>query len=66
MNLSAVITQLTAFHELYGDLPVYQVVNGVYTPLAQSPWLASPVGAVPGPANYVVVFGTPASPVPII
>ena len=65
MNIDAVIQQLAAFRQEYGDLPVYQVIAGVYTPLAQAPWLASPVGQVPGPSNYVVVFGSP-NPVPVI
>ena len=57
MNISTVINQLAAFRELYGDLRVFHIVGGVYTPLLQAPWLASPIGAVPGPSNYVVVFG---------
>ena len=69
MNIDAIIQQLSAFRQEYGDLPVYQLINGLYTPLVQAPWLASPVGAVPGPGNYVVVFGAspyPVPPVPII
>ncbi len=66
MNIDAIIAQLSAFRQAYGDLPVYQIVNGAYLPLPQVPWLASPIGAIPGPANYVVVFGTNPSPVPVI
>ena len=66
MNLSAVIQQLVAFRQIYGDLPVYQVMNGIYMPVIQAPWLANPVGMFLGPANYVVVFGSPPSPVPVI
>jgi len=57
LNISAVTSQLMAFHELYGDLPVYQVVGQTYAALQQLPWLASPVGTVPGPTNYIVCFG---------
>jgi hypothetical protein len=64
MNISDVIRQLAAFHELYGDLPVYHVMGQTYTPLPQLPWLASPVGQVPGPSNYIVVFGSPVTITP--
>ena len=57
MNISAVMSQLMAFHELYGDLPVLMLSNGVYAPLPNLPWLAYPIGQPPGPANYSVVFG---------
>ena len=46
MNISAVMSQLMAFHELYGDLPVYQVVGQTYAALQQLPWLAAPSGAI--------------------
>jgi len=57
MNISAVMSQLSAFRELYGDLPVYQVVGQSYAALQQLPWLAAPAGAVPGPTNFIVCFG---------
>ncbi len=64
MNISDVIRQLSIFHELYGDLPVFMVANQSYLPLPQLPWLASPVGQTPAPGNYIVIFGSLASPTP--
>ena len=57
MNIDAVIQQLSAFRQAYGDLPVIMLSNGVYAPLPNLPWLAYPIGQPPGPANYTVVFG---------
>ena len=68
MNIDAIIQQLSAFRQAYGDLPTAISSNGVYTRLDQAPWLAYATGAIPGPTTYVVVFGSPLSsspPVPI-
>ena len=65
MKIDAVIQQLAAIHQLHGDLPVYKVITASICRSSSCPgW---PIrSAVPGPANYVVVFGTLASPVPVI
>jgi len=66
MNISAIIAQLSELHQLYGDLPVYQVTGQTYEPMQQFPWLAAPSGAVPNPTNYIVCFGQLASPPPVL
>ncbi len=66
MTISALITHLAAFQELYGDLGVYQVSGQVYTPMTSFPWLAAPTGAIPVPAGYIVCFGQTTQPAPII